>query len=121
MTIHQVIVPAGHRVLIRPERAQKLSDIIEVVEDKKVRQHAHNKGTVVAVGADCWLAYRKVNENGVEVNGQPWAAVGDTVYYTRNAGAFIPDPNDPKNEEARFVILNDDDIQAVVKEINVED
>lgn len=107
-----MIIPKGHRVLVKQERfdehdevfasAKKAGIVIET--DKNVRYQASvDKGTVVAIGATAW----------VDFGGTPWAEVGETVLFAKNAGKSVEDPEDP---ETPFVILNDEDIVAVIKE-----
>lgn len=106
------IIPKGHRVLIKQERydehdevfasAKKAGIVIET--DKNVRYQAGvDKGTVVAVGETAWKDF----------GGSPWAVVGEVVLFAKNAGKTVEDPQD---KDVPYVILNDEDIVAVIKE-----
>lgn len=107
-----MIIPSGHRVLVRQERYDEHDEVfksakaigLEIVKDKEVRYQASvDKGVVVAIGNTAWKDF----------GGTPWAAVGDTVVFAKNAGKSVEDPND---KDTPYVILNDEDIVAVVKE-----
>jgi co-chaperonin GroES (HSP10) len=71
-------------------------------------------GVIVAIGPDCWEAFRKVDSTGNEVNGKPWASVGDYVLYAKYAGKNVIDPFTPEDKD--LIILNDEDIIAIVTE-----
>lgn len=107
-----MIIPKGHRVLVKQERfdehdevfakAKKAGILIET--DKNVRYQASvDKGVLVSLGATAW----------VDFGGIPWAEVGEVVLFAKNAGKAVVDPADP---ETPYVILNDEDIVAVIKE-----
>ncbi len=107
-----MIIPVGHRVLVRQERYDEHDEVfrsakaagIEIYKDKEVRYQASvDKGTVVAVGETAWKDF----------GGIPWAFVGDTVVFAKNAGKPV---EDPQNKDIPFVLLNDEDIVAVIKE-----
>ncbi len=107
-----MIIPSGHRVLVRQERYDEHDEVfkaakaigLEIVKDKEVRYQASvDKGVVVAVGSTAWKDF----------GGEPWAHVGDVVVFAKNAGKTVEDPND---KDTPYVILNDEDIVAVVKE-----
>lgn len=107
-----MIIPTGHRVLVKQEkfdehdevfaRAKKQGLIIET--DKNVRYQAGvDKGVVVTIGPTAWKDF----------GGDRWANVGDTVVFAKNAGKPVEDPQD---KETPYVVLNDEDIVAIVKE-----
>lgn len=111
MTIN--VKPAGHRVIVLPD---KLDDVnakylgetlksigLEIVHegDKKRHENAIVTGTLVAIGATAWKAYD---------DGEPWAELGDRVYFSRHGGNLIEDPV----TKEKYRLLNDEDIYAVI-------
>lgn len=105
------IIPAGHRVLVKQEQYDEHDEVvrsakragIEIVQDKAVRyQDSVDKGVVLAIGPTAWKDFGGVN----------WANVGDTVVFAKHAGKRVEDPDD---KDANLVILNDEDICAIVR------
>lgn len=98
------VTPAGHRVLIEPEKVKEtVGKIVVVTPDaKKQEQLAQVRGKVIAIGKD---AFREFNE--------PWCKVGDTVLYQRHAGMRIPGEDGQFRDD--MLLLNDLDITAVVE------
>lgn len=102
-----MIKPVGHRVLIEVEEAMLETDWgFQVVADKKLEDAAMIEGVVVAAGAQAWKAF------GPDFTGEPWAKVGDRVYFAPWSGRVIEDPEDGK----KYKIMNDEDIIAIVSE-----
>lgn len=101
----------GHRLLVRADVVEEKSEggIVIPMDERKERT-AVQRGVVVDVGSQCWKAFREVDEDGAEHNGEPWAKVGDYVFFARHAGKFIKDP--VTKEE--FLVLNDEDILGVI-------
>lgn len=98
-----MIVPAGHKVLIRPLEVPEMSEGgIVLVTDKDKELHATTEGTVVALGE---TAYMKVDD------GRPWCKPGDRVLYAKYAGAMVKDPT----TEEDFVVVHDVDIVCVIQ------
>ncbi len=106
-----MIIPAGHRVLVRQEKYDEHDEVfakaksvgIEIVKDREVRYQASvDKGVVVSIGSTAWKDFGQ----------EPWAQVGDVVVFAKNAGKTIEDPED---KETPYVVLNDEDIVAVIK------
>lgn len=111
-----IMRPAGHKVIVKPDAVEKMSPGgIYLQQDEKLARAMQQWGTLAAVGPDAWKAYRKLDQNGKEVNGQAWAKVGDKVFYSRNAGRQV---NHPETDEL-FVVMNDGDI-AIVLEVESE-
>jgi co-chaperonin GroES (HSP10) len=107
-----MIIPAGHRVVVRQEKYDEHDEVfasakrvgIEIVKDREVRYQASvDKGVVVSIGPTAWKDFGAV----------PWANVGDVVVFAKNAGKTIEDPQD---KETPYVVLNDEDIVAIIKE-----
>jgi co-chaperonin GroES (HSP10) len=107
-----MIKPVGHRILIEVDEAELEAEWeidgqkveFQIVSDKKLENAAVTSGKLVAAGEQAWKAF------GPEFTGEPWAKVGDQVFFARYAGNVIEDPTDGKN----YKIMNDEDIVAVV-------
>jgi co-chaperonin GroES (HSP10) len=107
-----MIIPAGHRVVVKQDSYDDNDEVfksaraagIEIVKDKGVRyQESVDKGTVVAVGPTAWKDF----------GNEPWASVGDTIVFAKHAGKKVEDPAD---KDTHYVVLNDEDVVAVIKE-----
>jgi co-chaperonin GroES (HSP10) len=61
-------------------------------------------GTLAAIGPQAWKAF------GPNFTGEPWANVGDRVYFAQYSGKIVKDPD--TGEE--YKLMNDEDITAVV-------
>jgi len=100
----------GYRVLVNPDRVDlKTPAGLIIAADKKIEQSAQVYGTVTAVGERAWEGMT------------PYAEVGDYVLYSQYAGKVVTDPL----TREQFVIMNDEDILAVVdrpeEEVSIED
>jgi len=60
-------------------------------------QEATVLGTIVDIGPDCWLAFKSAN---------PWAKVGEEVFYPRHVGNVVTDPV----TEEKFLVMTDERI-----------
>lgn len=110
-TVESVLELVGHRVAVKVDEVQTQSEGgILLVQDERLELVKTQTGCVVSIGPDCWKAYRKVDQNGREVNGQPWVGVGQRVLFTKYASQFI---EDPETKEV-FALMNDSDIIAKV-------
>lgn len=91
----------GHRVLVKPLVAEKISAGGIVIPDSnhEKNQRDQQKGYVIQIGPNAWKAFD---------DGQPWAAVGDLVLFSRYGGKIVRD----RDEE--FRILEDEDIVAII-------
>ena len=99
--IKRELQPCGFRVLIKPDSlVQKTASGIAVVVDDKLYRNATTIGTIVGVGPTAWKGYD---------DGQPWAKVGDRVYFAKYAGKKIED-----GSEDGLFIVNDEDVQGII-------
>ena len=115
----------GHRVLIKVE---KLTDADEVyksaaksgivfaedTEDSKRQRAGLDRGTVVAVGPDCWRAFyasAHPNDANFMSDFEPWAKIGDFVSFAKYSGKMLEDPEDGQ----KYMVVNDEDIVAVLR------
>jgi co-chaperonin GroES (HSP10) len=106
-----MIIPAGHRILVKQDAYDEKDEVfrsaraagIEVIKDKTVRyQESVDVGTIIKVGPTAWKDF----------GGSPWAEEGDKVVFAKHAGKRVEDPED---KDSHYVILNDEDIVAIVK------
>lgn len=108
----------GYRVLVKPDKVVKTygdSGII-LAQNEKMEKTGIQRGLVISTGPSAWKAFREVDEKGKEHNGKPWAVPGDYVLFARSAGRFVFDPFEAEeNEENEYVVMNDEDILAVIK------
>jgi chaperonin GroES len=99
-----MIVPAGHRVLVKVEDAEEVTKggivIPKTIADKNTE--ANIIGELVAIGDTAWKAF----DDGV-----PWAKIGDRVAFAKYGGFIIADPDTGE----QFRLLNDEDITAVIR------
>lgn len=109
-----MITPAGHRVLIKAVDFENTDETLAAaraaglyVPDSEFEreQNAVTQGTVIAIGHSAWRAY-----DGDWVGWKAWCKVGDLVTYSKFKGDPMIDPDD--NEV--YLIINDDDIKAVI-------
>jgi co-chaperonin GroES (HSP10) len=98
-----MVVPAGHRVLVRIEKAEEVTSggiiVPKSIADRNTE--AGIFGEVLAVGDTAWKDF----------GGRSWACVGDRVAVSKYSGFNIEDPD--TNEVLR--LCNDEDILAVIK------
>lgn len=117
-----MLKPCGHRVLVKPKEVEEQSAggiiLTSSEREKKLEKAGICEGHIVAIGPTAWQAYDKSyvkDEIGTytkEIKGRPWASIGDRVYYSQYGGKYIVDPV----TEEEFVLMNDDDIAAVITE-----
>lgn len=93
----------GHRVLLSPETIKDTTEwgFQFAGEEWKREKAATQIGVIVDIGKNAWLAFD---------NGDPWAEVGDRVYFAKYAGKFI------ELDGEEYVIVNDEDIQCIIHE-----
>lgn len=102
-----MIKPVGHRVLIEFDKAQLETEWgFQVVTDKRLEDAAMISGRIVAIGEQAWKAF------GPNFTGEPWAKVGDKVFFAQYSGKVVKDPV----TEKEYKLMNDEDITAVVVE-----
>lgn len=99
-----MIVPAGHRVLVKVDEVDKVTKGGIIIADSIADKHtdANIFGIIVAVGDTAWKAFD---------DGNPWAKVGDRVAFAKYGGFIIEDPDSGE----KYRLLNDEDITAVIR------
>lgn len=105
------VLPVGHRILVLPDEVETKSSsgIILAIDEEKERA-ASQFGTVLAIGEGCWVYHTKEGT----VKDTPWCSVGDKVLFAKYAGRMLDDTETGH----KLIILNDDDVMAVIKESN---
>lgn len=105
-----MITPTGHRVLIKPDEIEEVSEggivLTHTDQAKKLEEAGQVFGTIKAIGFQAWKAF------GKDHSGEPWAKVGDRVLFSKYSGFYLEDPADGEN----YKIVNDEDIVAVITE-----
>jgi len=97
-----MIKPAGHRVLVMPDKVdEKQGSIFIPIEARERMGEAQIYGTVISLGMTAFKAFD---------DGEPWCKVGDRVAFAKYGGFIIKDPE--TNEIYR--LLNDEDVCAIV-------
>jgi co-chaperonin GroES (HSP10) len=96
-----MLKPILHRVIVRPDAVEKVSPggIVIAIDEKKERA-AVETGVVQSVGD---TAFKEFEATVIP-------AVGERVYYAKYAGKKIKD-----SDNTEFVILNDEDIVAIIE------
>jgi len=97
------IIPFLHRVLVKLKPVEKTTESGIIIPDTTTRkeQAATEEGTIVAVG----------DTFGKDFGATYIPQVGDKVYFAKYAGKFIKD-----EDGTDLVLLNDEDIVAIIKE-----
>lgn len=99
------ITPSGNRIIIEQDKLETTtaSGIVLKLENEAAEKAGNIKGTVLAIGENCWDSWSS-----------PWASVGDEVLFAKFAGKQIIDP---VNEEAYLIMMDEDIIATINKEI----
>ncbi len=97
-----MISPGGHRVLVRPEKVEEVTESgIVIPKTIQANEQRHvTKGEVLEIGSTAWK----------EFGDEDWCKVGDTVVFAKYGGLTVED--EETGEELR--ILNDEDVVAVL-------
>lgn len=111
----------GHRFMVSVDKLEEVDNvykkatasgiIIADTEESRRREAGLDRGTIVAIGEDCWKAFH-LSANTTLDGFKPWAKVGDFVAYAKYSGKMIEDQETQK----KYVICNDEDLVAVLKE-----
>jgi len=103
------IKPAGHYILIKPDPVETMtaSGIVTGTQSQHEREHvASIRGTLVGVGSGAWLAFDQ---------GDPWAHVGDHVYFKRHVADRIEDKSDMVDGKPQeYFLMADENLLAVI-------
>jgi co-chaperonin GroES (HSP10) len=98
----------GNRVIIQQTKIEETTEsgIVLKLDNVEAEQAGVIKGVVLALGEACWDGWP-----------EPWAKVGDTVYYAKFAGKQVPDPI----TKEMYLVMMDEDIIATILEENKDD
>ena len=96
------IVPLMHRALVRPKQVETktASGIILTESLTRKEQAGTDEGIILAIG----------DTFGKDFGAEVLPKVGDKVLFAKYAGKFI------KNGDEDLVLLNDDDLIAIVRD-----
>ena len=96
------IVPLMHRALVKPKQVETktASGIILTESLTRKEQAGTDEGIILAIG----------DTLGKDFGAEVLPKVGDKVLFAKYAGKFI------KNGDEDLVLLNDDDLIAIVKD-----
>lgn len=97
------IKPTSYRVLVKMDELEETTEagIIIARENEQRDAMGQTTGVVVALGPTAGKGL-----------GEPFPIVGNRVYFAQYAGKKILDPDNKENE---YLIMNDEDIIAVVQ------
>jgi len=115
-----VLKPAGDKILVKPDELGNETvtegGIVIPHTDPKLVRHGVSVGTIVDIGPDAWKAYRKMHQSGREVDGQPWARIGDRIHFPPAAGRVIQNPETKET----FKVMSDEDVLVIERRIEEE-
>lgn len=103
------IIAVGHRFLVSPTPVEEKIGSIVVVQDKKMAANATTTGTVISIGPEAWCSFNRAAGFPPD---RPWAKLGDVVSYSKYAGKWIVDPDDPEGD---YLMLNDEDMVGIIR------
>ena len=100
-----MLEPTGHHVLIKPDEVEEVTEtgIVVITDEQSKRRElaATTTGEIVAVGRNAWKAFD---------DGEPWAHVGDRVYFTKHVSKVIEDNN------TEYFLMTDDNVLCIIRE-----
>jgi len=101
--------PCGWRIVIRPDSpvTKSKGGILIPIEKVEKDKLVVNTGRILAIGPLAWS--KPEMQDPITGAFEFWANVGDTVLFGKYAGIKV------ESEGVRLVILNDDEVIAVVK------
>lgn len=103
--------PCGPHVLVMPDPVEEVSEggIITGTKEQLSREGvARVKGTIMAIGKGAWIDYG---------DGNPWAEVGDHVYFKRHVSDRYEDENDiVEGKPQQYFLLTDLDILGIIED-----
>ena len=93
----EVLEPLGHRLLVRPDRVDKVTSggIHLADETVSMKERACRTGIIIDIGPTAW--------KGID-DGTPWAAIGDRIFFRQYSSASLND------KDAQDWIINDEDV-----------
>lgn len=105
----------GHYVLVKPERMEKMTKGGIYIPDanRKREDAAATRGHIIGIGINAWKAFD---------SGEPWAKVGDYVYFKQYVADKIIDDDDldEAGDPQEYFLMVDENILAVIGEQDEE-
>jgi co-chaperonin GroES (HSP10) len=102
------ITPKGNRIIVEQVKLEEVTEsgIIIKRANEMAEQANINKGTILAISPDSWDDWS-----------EPFAKVGDVIYFSKHAGKKIIDPV----TEEEYLIMMDIDVLATIDKENKYD
>ena len=109
-----MIEPVLHRIVVKQFdvtekdktfQSAKAAGLILTGNQMDREQAAVDRGTVVAIGPTVFRDF------GAEMN----LKIGDDVVFARHSGKTVRDPEQADNDTVKYIVLNDEDICAILK------
>lgn len=109
--------PLGWRLTLKGGELKKKEGSIIIPEGPAERARwSEFIGIIDRIGPTCWQNPHRFDRNcpAYEV----WAKPGDEVVIVKNAGTWLPDPNDPKNPDKKFhtLLVIDEDVLCRIED-----
>lgn len=110
-------IPCGHRVLVKPDSLFEVDSRFKKAIEAKIllprQEQFLREEAAVEVGTVLGLGITAFKDFGDD----PWCKVGDKVYFARYSGKRLPDPENVDDVTKWILILNDEDVIAIVEEV----
>ena len=106
------VIPVGYRILVKQDLVETKvgSIIVKSAEQEDREQAGHSRGTVMALGPDCYV--------GEKFKTGAWCKVGDRVMYPNHAGKKFKESElnntFDSNDKQFWQLMNDEDIIGVI-------
>jgi len=113
-----VIIPVGHRVLVRRYKLEERDNVFRNAtnagiflpeKDKQQRDAGVDQGEVIEVGPDAFKGFY-LSSNGTLEGFTPWCVKGDVIYFAKYSGKAITD------DGVDYVVINDEDVISIHKD-----
>lgn len=93
--------PLGYRILLKVSIETKSAGGILIAQNERLAKAAIEHGEIVAIGPTAWKAYD---------DGQPWANIGDKVYFSKYGGKIVDLPDLPNTDDEYYIIIDDSNL-----------
>ncbi|WP_299076568.1 hypothetical protein [uncultured Paraglaciecola sp.] len=107
------INPTGHRVLIKQDSLLEKDDIYKSALAAGLELPDHEDMKREKVGVDTGIVVKVPDTAYTWFKGAGWCKEGDRVAFAKYSGKVFRDPDD---KHAVYLVVNDDDIIAVIGE-----
>lgn len=114
-----MIKAVGHRILVKRQKLEERDEVFKSAtkagiviadnSDKVMREAGVDRGVVVDVGLDAFLAFYWNAHPHCEIPFAPWCKAGDTIVFAKYGGKDI------KEDEVDYIMINDEDVIGVIE------